>query len=52
MNDKICSRCKWIEKYEGKYICGYIAELYLIAAFVNPQGKCRFDFPTKITEGM
>ncbi|MBE7039104.1 MAG: hypothetical protein E7398_00065 [Ruminococcaceae bacterium] len=47
MNDKTCLQCEWLEKHKGQYICGCIAELYLIAARVEPKEKCRFDFAAK-----
>lgn len=51
MNDKKCLNCKWLEEYKGQYICGCMAELYLIAAYVDPEAKCRFDFAYKQMKG-
>lgn len=37
----ICKNCKWLETYEGKYICGYMAEVYHTAVEVrNLAAQC------------
>ena len=39
--DGKCKDCDWLEIYKGDYIYGYVAEVWHIAAKVNPQSNCR-----------
>lgn len=41
--DGKCKNCDWLEIYKGDYICGYVAEVWHIAAKVNPEKSCRKD---------
>lgn len=39
--------CKWLETHNGKHICGYIAEVYHIAAEANCSQVCENFKPKK-----
>lgn len=41
--DNKCKNCGWLEFWKGVYICGYVAEVWHIAAEVSPEGNCRED---------
>ena len=41
MIENQCKDCRWLERYEGEYICGYIADVYLIASKVKPESPCK-----------
>ena len=41
--DEKCKNCGWLDLWNGIYICGYVAEVWLIAAEVNPKENCRED---------
>lgn len=38
-----CKDCRWLEFYEGRYICGYVAEVYLLARRVDPESACEIN---------
>ena len=40
MSEKRCENCRWLEYYKGRYICGYIAEIYHIASYRDSKSTC------------
>ena len=38
-----CKDCRWIERYDEGFICGYVAEVYLLARRVEPESACEIN---------